>query len=239
MESEQKESIRRNIESVLERIDNSAKTAGRDASGIKLIAVTKKKPAHIIKSLVELGIHRIGESYLNEALFKIDLLKELNIEWHMIGAIQKGKEKAVAANFAEVHSVDDKNMAIRLNKFARLNERKLPVYLEFNVSGEESKHGWKAWTEDHWSGLLPDMNEILDLSNLEVKGLMTMAPYSNNPQNARPFFKRLKELQTFLTREITDSNLTELSMGMSGDFEVAIEEGATVLRIGSALVGPR
>jgi len=149
MESEQKESIRRNIESVLERIDNSAKTAGRDASGIKLIAVTKKKPAHIIKSLVELGIHRIGESYLNEALFKIDLLKELNIEWHMIGAIQKGKEKAMAANFAEVHSVDDKNMAIRLNKFARLNERKLPVYLEFNVSGEESKHGWKAWTEDH------------------------------------------------------------------------------------------
>ena len=239
MENEQTVSIRLNIESVLEKIHNSAKTAGRDPDRIKLIAVTKQKPAVVVKNLAELGITRIGESYIKEALFKMDLLKEFEIEWHMIGAIQKGKEKDIAANFAEVHSVDSKKTAINLNKFAKLNERKLPVYLEFNVSGEKSKHGWDSWMDDQWDGLLTEMNEILDFSNLDVKGLMTMAPYDNDPQRARPYFQRLRKLQAYLTREIPASNLADLSMGMSGDFEVAIEEGATVLRIGSALVGPR
>ncbi|MCD6424272.1 MAG: YggS family pyridoxal phosphate-dependent enzyme [Anaerolineales bacterium] len=239
MENEQAESIRRNIESVLEKIHNSAKTAGRDPDRIALIAVTKLKPALIVKNLAEFGIVRIGESYLKEALFKMNLLNELEIEWHMIGTIQQGKEKEISANFAEVHSVDSKKTAINLNKYASLNGRKLPVYLEFNVSGEKNKHGWGAWADDQWNGLLPEMNEILDLPNLDVKGLMTMAPYSNDPQNARPYFKRLRKLQAYLTGEISTSNLADLSMGMSGDFEVAIEEGATVLRIGSALVGPR
>ena len=239
MENEQKETIRQNIETVLERIHNSAKTAGRDPDRITLIAVTKQKPALFVKNLAELGITRIGESYLKEALFKMGLLKDIKIEWHMIGTIQQGKEKDIVPNFAEVHSVDSIKTAISLNKYASLNERKLPVYLEFNVSGEESKHGWETWEDDRWDDLLPEMNEILDLSNLEVKGLMTMAPYSIDPQKARPFFQRLRKLQDYLTKEIPASNLADLSMGMSGDFEVAIEEGATVLRIGSALVGPR
>ena len=239
MENEQTESIRRNVESVLEKIHNSAKAAGRDPDRISLVAITKQKSALVVKTLVENGITRIGESYLKEALFKIGLLKKFEIEWHMVGTIQQGKEKVIAANFAEVHSVGSKKTAINLNKFAKLNERKLPVYLEFNVSGEESKHGWHTWKNDLWNDLLPEMNEILDLSNLDVKGLMTMAPYSSDPQSTRPYFQRLRKLQAYLTKEIPDSNLAELSMGMSRDFEVAIEEGATVLRIGSVLVGPR
>jgi pyridoxal phosphate enzyme (YggS family) len=239
MDTDQTEIIRQNIEVVLERIHNSAKNAGRDPKDITLVAVTKQKPASVVKILSDFGIKRIAESYLKEALFKIGLLKEFNIEWHMIGAIQRGKEKEIAAKFKEVHSLESTKTAIKLDKYAKLNERNLPVYLEFNVSGEETKHGWGAWNEKQWSELIPELSEILDLSNIKVKGLMTMAPYSNNPQDARPYFQRLRQLRDYLARELPRSNLNGLSMGMSGDYEVAIEEGATVLRIGSALVGPR
>jgi len=239
MDTNQTEFIRQNIEVVLERIQNSAKTAGRDPKNITLLAVTKKKPASVVKILSDFGIKRIAESYLKEALFKIDLLKEFNIEWHMIGAIQQGKEKEIAAKFTEVHSLESTKTANKLDKYAKLYERTLPVYLEFNVSGEETKHGWGAWNEKQWAGLIPELSEIFDLSNIKVKGLMTMAPYSNNPQDARPYFQRLRQLRDYLAREFPRSNLNCLSMGMSGDYEVAIEEGATVLRIGSALVGPR
>ena len=239
MDNDQSEIIRQNIEVVIERIQNSAKTSGRDPKNITLVAVTKQKPAFIVRTLFDFGIKKIAESYLKEALFKINLMKEFNIEWHMIGTIQQGKEKEIAAKFTEVHSLESTKIADKLDKYAKLNERILPVYLEFNVSGEETKHGWGAWDEKQWPGLIPELNEILDLSNIKVKGLMTMAPYSNNPQDARPYFQRLRQLRDYLAREFPRSNLNGLSMGMSGDYEVAIEEGATILRIGSALVGPR
>ncbi len=239
MEHDQSKFIQQNIEDVLGRIHRTALAAGREPDDISLIAVTKLKSAAVIKSLTDFGINRIGESYLQEALFKIDLLKGMPIEWHMVGSIQPGKEKKIAAKFAEVHSVENLKTAKALDKNARLNERILPVYLEFNVSGEDTKHGWMAWDENHWPELLTDLEEILELSSLRVKGLMTMAPYSNNPQDARPYFQRLRKLREYLAVKIHDFGESGLSMGMSGDFEVAIEEGATVLRIGSALVGPR
>ena len=239
MDTDRADLIHKNIEVVLERIQNSAKTAGRDPKDISLVAVTKQKPASVIKTLSDFGIKRIAESYLKEALFKIELLKEFNIEWHMIGSIQQGKEKDIAAKFMEVHSLENIKTATKLDKFAKLYERTLPVYLEFNVSGEETKHGWDAWDEKLWPGLIPELSEILALSNIYVKGLMTMAPYSNTPEDARPYFQRLRYLRDYLAKEFPRSNLNGLSMGMSGDFEVAIEEGATVLRIGSALLGPR
>ena len=239
MDNDQTEIIGQNIEVVLERIQNSAITSGRDPKSITLVAVTKQKPANVVKTLFDFGIKKIAESYIKEALFKINLLKEFNIEWHMIGTIQQGKEKEIAAKFTEVHSLESTKTANKLDKFAKLSDRILPVYLEFNVSGEETKHGWGAWDEKRWAELIPELNEILDLSNIKVKGLMTMAPYSNNPQDARPYFQRLRQLRDYLAREFPHSNLNGLSMGMSGDYEVAIEEGATILRIGSALVGPR
>jgi len=239
MDHEQTENLQKNIEIVLDKIQKTAASAGRDPEEISLIAVTKQKSAAVVKKLADFGIKRIGESYLKEALFKIDLLKDFGIEWHMIGSIQKGKEKDIAAKFSEVHSVEKLKTALNLNKYARFNQRVLPVYLEFNISGEETKHGWNAWAENQWPGLLSEIEEIIDLSNIKVKGLMTMAPYFSDPQAARPYFKRLRELREYLSRHIQESDLSELSMGMSGDFEVAIQEGATVLRIGSALVGPR
>lgn len=239
MEASQRDTIQQNIEGVLERIHDTAINSGRNPGDICLVAVTKQKPAIVVKTLAELGIKRVAESYLKEAFFKIDLLKELDIEWHMIGSIQKGKEKDIASRFYEVHSVESVKMAKNLDRYAKMNERVLPVYLEFNVSGEDTKHGWKAWSEKEWPVLIADLGEILDLPNIWVKGLMTMAPYSSNPEKARPYFIHLRKLRNFLAEEFTHAHLDGLSMGMSGDFEVAIEEGATVLRIGSALVGPR
>lgn len=239
MNIEQSETFRNKIDSLLGRIHKAAQIAGRDPENISLIAVTKQKPATVIKALSEYGIKKIGESYLKEALFKIDLLKDLGIEWHMIGSIQRGKEKEIAARFSEVHSLESIKIGRNLNKFAINYSRTLPAYLEFNVSGEETKHGWDAWDVDKWPDLIPDIEEILDLSNIQIKGLMTMAPYSSDPQAAQPYFKQLRLLRDFLSEQFPASSLSELSMGMSGDFEVAIQEGATVLRIGSALVGPR
>ncbi len=185
------------------------------------------------------GITAVGESYLKEALFKMDLLKNYPIEWHMIGAIQHGKEKQIASNFAVVHSVTSLNVAEKLNKRACQIARIIPIFLELNVSGEEAKLGWSTERARDIMAIESDLDQILKYKNLMVNGLMTMAPYSENPEEARPYFKKLKEIQKDLSTKFPNAQLEDLSMGMSGDFEVAIEEGATVLRIGSALVGPR
>ena len=239
IESSEAEHIRERIEQIQERIDKAAQRAGRNPAEIELIAVTKEKSAAVVKSLSENGITKIGESYLSEALFKIKILSDYKLEWHMIGNIQHGKETQIALNFAEVHSVDRLQIAETLNKKAKQFDRILPVYLEFNVSGEDTKHGWSAWKESQWEQLLPELDRVMDFPSLEIKGLMTMAPYSVNPEDARPIFKKLRKLGNYLSRNYPAANLSGFSMGMSGDFEIAIEEGATVLRIGSALVGPR
>ncbi len=231
--------IRERIEQIQERIDKAARKSGRNPAEIELIAVTKEKSAAVVKTLSENGISKIGESYLSEALFKINILADYKLEWHMIGNIQRGKETQIALNFAEVHSVGRLQIAKTLNKKAKQFKRILPVYLEFNVSGEDTKHGWNAWNESQWEQILPELDQILDFQSLAVKGLMTMAPYSVNPEAARPYFRKLRKLGDYLSRSYPAANLNGLSMGMSGDFETAIEEGATVLRIGSALVGPR
>ena len=239
MAENQSDFIRKNIETVNERILQAALHAGRDPDEITLVAVTKQKTAAVIKSLSECGIFNIGESYLKESLFKMEVLKEFPIQWHMIGTIQTGKEKSIAAKFNAVHSVESFRTAKALDRFAHDSERPLPIYLEYNVSGEKTKHGWDAWSEKLWPALLMDLEKIHELQSLRINGLMTMAPYSSNPQDSRVFFKKLRQLRDFILKEIPNIKELGLSMGMSGDYEVAIEEGATVLRIGSALVGPR
>jgi len=239
MDTELSDTIQHNLKMLRERIDKAAIRAGRESSEIDVVAVTKQKSAAVIKSLVELGVNKIGESYLNETLFKMDLLKDYDIEWHMIGAIQKGKERRIVPKFSEVHSVENLEMAKSLDKYSGLDGKILPVYLEFNVSGEDSKHGWPAWREPGWMDLLADMEETLGLDNIKIMGLMTMAPYSADAEDARPYFAKLRKLRDFFSKNIAGYKGNGLSMGMSGDFEVAIEEGATVLRIGSAIVGQR
>ena len=231
--------IEENIEKVKERIHLAATRAGRDDSQIDLVAVTKQKSAAVVKQLADCGIKKIGESYLQEAEFKINLLKNLEIEWHMIGNIQRGKEKHIAHLFQVVHSVGSKKTAQELNKYATQLGKIIPVYLELNVSGESTKHGWRVKEDAELDKLAPIFEEILDCPALNVVGLMTMAPYSDDPEDARPYFRKMRYFREQLQTAIPNSPITGLSMGMSGDFEVAIEEGATILRIGSALVGPR
>ena len=239
MDEGQELKIEENIEKVRTRIYKAARRCGRDSSDISLVAITKQKPATIIKALAENGIKKIGESYLQEAVFKIDILGDLDIEWHMVGNIQRGKEKHIVSRFDLVHSVGAKRTAQELSKYASLANKTLPVFLELNVSGESTKQGWEIRDNIRLERLLPEFEEILDYSSLHVKGLMTMAPYSSNPEDARPYFKRMREIREFLSSALPTADFNDLSMGMSGDFEVAIEEGATVVRIGTALVGPR
>ena len=231
--------IQRNIEAVRDRIEHAAVSAGRDSSGIELIAVTKEKPAVIVKTLSDCGIRKIGESYLKEAIFKIGLLVDYPIEWHMIGTIQSGKANQILQYFDQVHSVDSVGLARELNTKNIKSGKKLPIYLECNVSGETTKHGWRAWKDSQWELLLPEMEEILNMESLDVKGLMTMAPYSEDPEESRPYFIKLRRLLEYLDKRYPNQGFFGLSMGMSGDFEVAIQEGASTVRIGTALVGQR
>lgn len=239
MDEYSNEDIGRNLEKVKNKIVKIASQAGRDPDSIKLVVVTKTKSAVIIKRLAENGVQQIGESYLDEASFKIDLLDDLDLEWHMIGHIQSGKARKTAYLFDYVHSLDRLSLAEKLDRGAEEAGKILPVFIECNVSGEKTKHGWEAWEEKDWGSLAAELEPVLNLDNLKIKGLMTMAPYFEDPEKARPMFNRLARLAEFLDTYFGKEIFSELSMGMSADYQVAIEEGATYLRIGSEIVGPR
>ena len=222
------------------RIANAAETAGRDADAIKLVVVTKGHPSKIIQGLYDLGERAIGESYVGEGREKQESLGLLEgLQWHMIGHVQSRKAKEAAQHFDMIHSVDSLKLARRLDRFAGEAGRTLPILLECNVSGEASKYGWPAWEESRWPDLLPAIDELLKLPNVRVHGLMSMAPYLDDTERARPYFARTRELRDHLVQKYPQSDWSQLSMGMSGDFEAAILEGATILRIGTAIVGPR
>ena len=157
------------------------------------------------------------------------------------GLVESVKHALIADSeyFDYLHSLDSLNLARRLDGFCAKFNRILPVLLEFNVSGEESKSGWPAWDEAHWVGLLDEIQEILQLPHLQVGGLMAMPPYFEVAERSRPYFKRLRKLQEYLVRNLPQVGWQELSMGMSGDFEIAVQEGATWVRVGQAILGAR
>lgn len=234
------EELKRNLEEVSARIETAANKAGRHASEIRLVVVTKGHPTSIIRRLYELGIREIGESYIEEGREKQEALSSLSdLRWHMIGHIQSRKAEAAAQHFELVHSLESLKLARRLDRFAADAGRVLPVLLECNVSGETSKYGWPAWQEGRWKTLEPEIEELLRLPNVCVHGLMSMAPYLEDTQKARSYFARTRRLRHYLARKFPQADWTQLSMGMSGDFEAAVIEGATILRIGTAIVGPR
>jgi hypothetical protein len=182
----------------------------------------------------------LGENYAEEGLVKMEGLGDFGgLHWHMIGHVQSRKAGLVAGHFDWVHSLDSLKLASRLSRFAVEQARRVLVLLECNVSGERSKYGWQAWQEESWGELLEPFAEIQALPGIEIRGLMTMAPFLPYPEEARPYFKRLKKLQSYLTAHLPQADWSDLSMGMSADFEVAIEEGATWVRVGSAITGPR
>jgi len=232
--------IQENYEKILNRIQRATRTAGRGTDEVRLVVVTKGQPLEKIQAVIEAGARQLGENYAEEGIGKIQALKALEgIEWHMIGHVQTRKARLICEYFAWVHSLDSLKLADRLDRFAGELQRYLPVLIECNVSGEESKFGFPAWQEERWDELGQAIAAILPFNHLQVRGLMTMAPYSTNPEAARPYFKRARKLRDKLARQFPALDWAELSMGMSGDFETAVEEGATIVRIGEAILGPR
>ncbi len=217
----------------------AAQTAGRSPADIRLVVVTKNKPVELIQEVVAGGGEIIGESYVEEAVGKITSLKSPVPEWHMVGHIQSRKARAVAEHFSWVHSLDRLKLARRLDRFAGEVGKTLNVLLECNVSGEASKFGYSVWDEAQWPAFFQEIVEIIALPNLKIRGLMTMPPWNPDPEFSRPYFQRLRQLQTKLKTQFPNIDWNELSMGMSNDFSVAIEEGATFVRVGTAIVGSR
>jgi hypothetical protein len=157
----------------------------------------------------------------------------------MIGHVQSRKAQLVAVNFNFLHSLDGLKLAGRLDRFCAEARHVLPTLLEFNVGGEDSKSGWSAWDEAQWPTLLDEIAPVIALPNLQIRGLMTMPPLGQTAEFSRPFFQKLKRLQAYLSSQFPNTDFSELSMGTSSDYEVAVQEGATLVRVGTAIVGPR
>ena len=235
-----KPSISDNLHLISDRIQTAANSIGRKAEHIRLITVTKGHSLELVQQAIEAGVSDIGENYVEESLPKIEAIGNVEgLEWHMIGHVQSRKARKVTDNFDWVQSVDSLRLAKRLDRFAGEAGKQIPILLECNVSGEETKFGMTAWNELEGSELNEEVGQILQLDHLEVKGLMTMPPFFSDPNQARPFFIVLRKLRDYLSTQFPANGWHELSMGMSADFEVAIQEGATIVRIGTAILGPR
>jgi pyridoxal phosphate enzyme (YggS family) len=226
-------------QNTLEKIADTAFGCGRDPGDVKLVVVSKSQPLEVIQAAVSAGISTFGENYVEEAVEKIHALKDLSIDWHMIGHVQSRKAEMVSRSFSMLHSLDSVKLARRLEHSCQERNQILPVLLEFNVSGEESKFGFPAWDERRWVGLEQDMEQILAFPHLNIRGLMTMPPFFDNPERTRPYFQQLRRLREFLSKRYPKSTWKDLSMGTSGDFVTAIQEGATFVRIGQAILGSR
>jgi pyridoxal phosphate enzyme (YggS family) len=233
--------IAENYARVCEHLAAAARLAGREPESARLVAVSKGRPLSAIRELYELGQRDFGENRVEEASDKISPARRdgLEITWHMIGHIQSRKARAVAAEFAWVHSVDSASLAERLSRTAGEAGRTLPILLECNISGEEGKYGLAAnqFETDpaQWEALCAAVETILARPHLQVRGLMTMAPVVPEPELARPVFKQLRKLRDRLAERFPAADWRELSMGMTDDFEPAVEEGATMVRIGRAI----
>ena len=239
--------LRRNVEQVRERIGEAALRSGRDPSRITLVAVAKSFPADSVLEAVNAGVLHFAENRVAEAQLKIPAVRAgitgSQPTWHMVGHTQSRKAAAVAGLFDYVHSVDRLKIARRLSRFADEAGRALPVLLECNVSGEESKLGFDvAHREDEAEqrdAFYSAIEEILALPGLSVRGLMTVAPFTSDPEEVRPVFAGLRALLDSLRERFPGGDWRHLSMGMTDDFEVAVEEGATLVRIGRAVFGRR
>jgi PLP dependent protein len=220
--------------------EGSVEGSGRDPQAVRLVVVTKSQPLAVVQAAIEAGILVLGENYPEEAVAKISALKsEFEVEWHMIGHVQSRKADLVAGHFTMLHSLDSLKLAARLERFCEADGKTLPVLLEFNVGGEESKYGWPAWDETRWPDLLPEIGQTLQFPLLSVRGLMTMPPYFEQAELSRPYFQRLRRLRDYLAVQFPQADWRELSMGTSVDFEAAVQEGATYVRIGQAILGSR
>jgi hypothetical protein len=233
-------SIRERYQQTLDRIAAAERASGRAPGSTRLVVVTKSQPLEVVKAALGAGVKILGENYAEEAKAKMDAIgSRPGMEWHMIGHVQSRKAHLIPVNFSLMHSLDSLKLANRLERFAAEAGITLPVLLELNVGGEVSKYGWRAVNELQWANLLPEVEAVLKLENLSVRGLMTMPPLEEDPRKTRPYFERLRRLRDYLAVRFPQVEWRELSMGTSVDFEAAVAEGATLVRVGTAILGPR
>jgi pyridoxal phosphate enzyme (YggS family) len=223
--------IAHHLAAVREQIASAAAHAGRDPATVRLVAVSKTHPAEAVAAAAATGQRIFGESRVQEARDKIPACPP-GLDWHFIGHLQKNKVRQALPLFAFLHSIDSAPLAHAIDRIAGETGKPVEGLLEVNISGEETKHGFNP------EQLRSEFAALARLPHLHIRGLMTMAPYSDNPEDARPVFRALRELRDEL-RAAHNDPLPELSMGMSGDFVPAIEEGATLVRIGSSIFGAR
>ncbi len=236
--------IANNLNFIRNRIRDAALKCGRDPSSVKLIAVSKQVPPELIREAFKAGQTIFGENYAQDLRDKAKALSDIPIDWHFIGHLQKNKAKYVAPVCSCVETIDSREIAEAISQqFERRlasssskaeTSKRLNCLIEVNVAGEMSKSGAAP------ESVLNIAKHVATLSNLSLRGLMAIPPYYDEPEKSRPYFRRLSEILNTLNRELNLSEpLTEISMGMSGDFEVAIEEGATYVRVGTAIFGDR
>lgn len=225
------ESISENLINVIERVNRAARKAGRDPAEITLVAVAKSVEPKKIKEAVASGVSVIGENYVQEALEHRSKIKDKSIKWHFIGSLQSNKAKAAVELFDCIQTVDSLKLALELNKRAK---EPIDVLIQVNIAREKTKAGVDS------DGALKLARAISAMPSLRLRGLMAIPPFYDNPEMSRPYFVTLRRLAEHINKEhIPGVSLKDLSIGMSSDFEIAIEEGATIIRVGSAIFGPR
>jgi pyridoxal phosphate enzyme (YggS family) len=220
-----------NLNQVRQRIAAACERVGRDPSSVTLQAVTKGQPPDIVRAAANLGLTLFGENRVQEAKAKIPQCPG-RLRWQMIGHLQSNKCRDAVQFFEMIQSVDSLSLAQEIDKWADKAAKTMPILLEVNIAGESSKFGYPH------ARLLSELGEVNALRKIEIHGLMTVAPYSTSPEKVRPVFRQLRELKQ-QCEQLLGAPLPQLSMGMSGDFEVAIEEGATLIRLGTVLFGER
>ncbi|MDK1030833.1 MAG: YggS family pyridoxal phosphate-dependent enzyme [Planctomycetia bacterium] len=224
------EKIADNLSRIRDRIAGAAARSGRRAEDVRLVAVTKAVEIEHIRALVELGQTDIGENRVQALVQRADALADLPIRWHMIGHLQRNKVRPLLGAVSVIHSVDSERLALEIEKRAAAEDLAIDCLIEVNVSGEEAKWGIDAEDAEDL------VRQIAPLAHVRLRGLMTMAPFVSDAETVRPVFAGLRQLLASLNEKgVTAEPMTELSMGMTQDFEVAVEEGATIVRIGTAL----
>ena len=240
MDAELAKEIENNYQIIQNSIVNACQRVGRNPKDVNLVVVSKRKPVESILAAYDAGARMFGENYPEMAVPKIEALREkMDLEWHMIGHVQSRKAKLISGNFSLMHSLDSLKLAEKLDSLPIESNGKQRVLLEVNVAGEISKGGWDASNPENWYKIEEEFNKIIALPGLAVEGLMAMPPLNENPQDSRPYFKKLRAFQDFLMGRTSEDYWKDLSIGTSSDYEVAIEEGARYVRVGQAILGRR
>ena len=226
--------VKTSLGEIQRRIGDAAKSCGRRPASVRLVAVSKTVGSDRVGKAIDAGVSILGENYIQEAREKFNALCDRQVEWHFIGHLQSNKAKYAVRMFDLIHSVDSLKLAKALDKEAKQNNKVQRILVQVNISREETKTGIDA------SDAIDLISAVAKLNNVRVLGLMTMPPFFDDPERARPFFRQLAALKENIeSQHIPGVKMDELSMGMSGDFEAAIEEGATLVRIGTAIFGAR